>query len=239
MDLIQIKNLVKIYDDNGLSTKAVDGISLNIKTGEYVAIMGPSGSGKSTLLQILGCLERHTSGEYSFDGKEISSYSDEELALMRNQSIGFVFQNFNLLPRLSVLENVKLPLVYSQMPAVQRAPMAKEMIKLVDLEDRMNYPTSKLSGGEKQRVAIARALTNNPKIIFADEPTGSLDSKAGEIILKFFEDMHSQGKTILLVTHESQVAQCAERVIHLKDGCIESDINNSDRRIVYKSGFIK
>jgi putative ABC transport system ATP-binding protein len=223
MPLIEIKNLTKIYKDNDVETVGLDDINLKINEGEFVAIMGPSGSGKSTLLQVLGCLDRPTSGQYLIDDKALSDHTDDELAEIRNKKMGFVFQAFNLLPRLSVLENVKLPLVYSGMKEADRNKIATEMIKLVKLEDRIDYQASKLSGGQKQRVAVARALTNNPRIIFADEPTGNLDSKSGEIILNFLQKLNNQGRTIIIVTHEESVTKLAKRVIKILDGKIESD----------------
>ncbi|MCR4275654.1 MAG: ABC transporter ATP-binding protein [Candidatus Wolfebacteria bacterium] len=221
--LIETKGLKKIYSIDGSETPAVNGINLEIKEGEFVAIIGPSGSGKSTLLQILGCLDRPTGGEYFFDGKEIEKYSDDELAHLRNKKFGFVFQSFNLLGRLSVLENVELPLIYAGIPELKRREMAVKVIGSVGLSDRVDFETMRLSGGQKQRVAIARALVNEPRIIFADEPTGNLDSKSGEIILEFFEKLHEDGHTIVLVTHETYLAESAERIIYLKDGLIERE----------------
>ncbi len=221
--LIEIKDLKKVYSVEGAETPAVNGINLEIKEGEFVAIIGPSGSGKSTLLQILGCLDRPSGGEYFLDGKEISKYSDDELAHLRNKKFGFVFQAFNLLGRMSVLENVELPLVYAGIPEEKRKTVAKKVIDSVGLSDRIDFETMRLSGGQKQRVAIARALVNEPRIVFADEPTGNLDSKSGEVILEFFEKLHEQGHTIVLVTHETFLAESAERIIHLKDGLIEKE----------------
>lgn len=224
MVLIKIKNLHKTYYTDGIRTPAIQGVSFDINEGEFVAIMGPSGSGKSTLLHILGFLDEHTKGEYLFDGKKFGDFEESELAHLRNKRMGFVFQMFNLLARSTVLDNVKLPLLYSDVKESEWDKMAEKAIKAVDLEHRINYETSKLSGGEKQRVAIARALVNNPQIIFADEPTGNLDSKSGKKIMEIFQDLHEKGEhTILLITHETYTAEHAERIIKLKDGEISSD----------------
>ncbi len=239
MSLIEIKKLIKIYSDDGVDTRALDGVSLTINDGEFVAITGASGSGKSTLLQILGCLDRSTDGSYTFEGKEVSSYSDAELARIRNEKLGFVFQSFNLLPRLSVLDNVVLPLVYAGVSKKERVERAEAMIDLVGLADRRGYQASQLSGGQKQRVAIARALVNNPKVIFADEPTGNLDSKSGAVVLEFLQMLNDQGRTLVVVTHELYVAEAARRTVHIVDGRIDSDQPVAHRRIIAKDGFIK
>ncbi len=223
MALIATKNLKKIYDSGEEKTIAANDISIEIEAGEFVAIVGPSGSGKSTLMHILGCLDRPTHGHYFFEGKDLVSYTDDELAVIRNRKIGFVFQSFNLLPRLSVLENVKLPLLYSGIPEAERIRKAEKVIDLVGLRDRINYPAVNLSGGQKQRVAIARALVNEPKIIFADEPTGNLDSKSGEAVLDFFRELNRQGHTLVVVTHDRYVASAARRAILIKDGKVEKD----------------
>ncbi len=229
----------KIYTDDGVDTLALSGVDLKINEGEFVSIVGPSGSGKSTLMQVLGYLDRPTGGKYFFEGKELESYSDDELAKIRNEKIGFVFQAFNLLPRLSVLENVALPLMYRGVSVRERNKRAKELIHLVGLDDRADFHTSKLSGGQKQRVAIARALVNDPKIIFADEPTGNLDSKSGGVILEFLQELNDKGHTLVVVTHESYVAQAGSRILHIVDGKIDKDEKVEKRRIVSKEGFSK
>lgn len=240
MSLIETQDLVKEYYGDGISTRALDGISVTIEKGEFVAIVGPSGSGKSTLMHVLGCLDRLTGGSYLLEGHDISSYDDNQLAWLRNRHIGFVFQSFNLLPRETVLDNVKLPLVYADIHESKRIRRAKELIELVGLEDRTYHKASQLSGGQKQRVAIARALANNPHVIFADEPTGNLDSKSGETILRFLQDLNEkEGHTIVIVTHESYVAQSAKRIIHIHDGHIEKDEQVRDRKIVSHDGFTK
>src|SRR3989338_4386860 len=221
MALVELENVEKTYDDG---TQALRGISFRIEKGDFVAIMGPSGSGKSTVLHILGFLDRHTKGTYRFEGKTIDDYSDEELAHIRNQKMGFVFQAFNLLPRATVLENVMLPLLYSSTRPSLREQMAKEAIEAVGLSHRLGHLSSELSGGEKQRVAIARALVNKPEVIFADEPTGNLDSKSGHEVMKIIVKLNQQGKTIVLITHEKDIATYAQRVIYMRDGKIEKDL---------------
>lgn len=230
--LIELENIKKIYcaGDEASATHALDGVSLEIKTGEFVAIMGPSGSGKSTLLHVLGFLDKQTSGDYYFEGKNNKNYSDEELARVRNKEIGFIFQSFNLLPRTKVIDNVKLPLIYSGIKEVEWDGLAEQAIEAVGLLHRLNHEPSQLSGGEQQRVAIARALVNQPHVIFADEPTGNLDSKSGESIMEILQNLNENHKhTIILVTHETQTAKYAERIICLKDGLIESDEKVVDR----------
>lgn len=223
MNLLEVNNVGKFYRDGESETIALKNINLSIKKGEFVAIMGPSGSGKSTLLHIIGFLDRNSSGEYRFDGKLMDELTDEELAMTRNKKMGFVFQAFNLLSRVSVLENVKLPLMYAKMEEDKAEKKAKEAIELVGLSHRLNHEPSELSGGEKQRVAIARALVNNPLVIFADEPTGNLDSKSGEAIMDFLFSLNEKGTTIILITHERQTAEYADRIIHVKDGEVEKE----------------
>lgn len=224
MNIIEVKDLKKSYFDSEEPTHALSGVTFSVRKGEFVAIMGPSGSGKSTLLHLLGLLDIATSGEYIFDGKKISSYSGNELALLRNKKIGFVFQSFNLLARTSVLDNVKLPLSYSDVPESLWDEKAKAAIIAVGLGERMNHQPSELSGGEKQRVAIARALVNDPDVIFADEPTGNLDSKSGKNVMSIIQRLNvEEGKSIILITHETSTAEHAERIIRIMDGQVESD----------------
>jgi putative ABC transport system ATP-binding protein len=230
--LISIENLRKTYIMGDSEVKALQSASLNIYKNEYVALMGPSGSGKSTLMNLLGCLDSPTSGVYSLNGNNVANMVDEELALVRNKEIGFVFQTFNLLPRLSALENVALPLVYAGIPIKARLSRAKDMLAAVGLKDRMDHKPNELSGGQRQRVAVARALVNNPSIILADEPTGNLDSKTSYEIMQLFEEIHKLGNTIILVTHEPDIAEHAHRIVKLKDGFIESDeLNKSIQSI--------
>jgi len=228
-ELIVLKEVRKTYHLGITEVKAIRGINLSIKNGEFVAIMGPSGSGKSTLMHILGCLDRPSSGYYLLEGKRVDSLTDTELSHTRNEKIGFVFQNFNLLPQMTVRENVELPMVYSGVHSHQRHKAAKDHIDLVGLSHRISHLPSKLSGGERQRVAIARALINDPAILLADEPTGNLDSKTGSEILSLFDQISRKGKTIILVTHESDIAAHARRIIHIRDGVISSDVSTVDR----------
>ena len=224
MALIETKNLEKTYSNDEVSTRALKDATFSIERGEFVAIMGPSGSGKSTLLHILGFLDRASGGMYKFDGKTIDDYSDEELAHVRNKKMGFVFQAFNLLPKTNVLENVKLPLLYSDKKELTWDKIAKDAIDAVGLSHRIKHEPSQLSGGERQRVAIARALVNNPQIIFADEPTGNLDSKSGETIIEILKNLNTKEKhTIVLITHEVNTAKHAGRIIKLLDGRIVDD----------------
>jgi putative ABC transport system ATP-binding protein len=221
--IISLKNLEKVYGEDGNTTPALRGISFDIQKGEFLAIMGPSGSGKSTLLHILGFLDRPSDGDYKFEEKDMNSYADDELAILRNKKFGFIFQAFNLLAKASVLDNVRLPLMYADIPESKQVNMAIKAIDAVGLSHRIYHESAKLSGGEKQRVAIARALVNNPEVIFADEPTGNLDSKSGGQVMEFIENLHNQGHTIILITHETYTAEYAQRIIRLRDGLIESD----------------
>ncbi|MBI5079337.1 ABC transporter ATP-binding protein [Candidatus Wolfebacteria bacterium] len=238
MALIEVKNLEKVYSGDGVETPALDGVSFGVGAGEFVAVMGASGSGKSTLLHILGFLDKQTAGEYFFDGKTIDDYSEDEVAMIRNKKMGFVFQAFNLLPRISVLENVKLPLFYSDVNESLWNGLAVKAIEAVGLSHRVNHESFRLSGGEKQRVAIARALVNDPRIIFADEPTGNLDSKSGQQIMEIIRKLSDEEKrTIILITHEIYTAEHASRIIRLHDGKVQSD-EKVDKRSL-KNNFIK
>ncbi|MFY9724290.1 MAG: ABC transporter ATP-binding protein [Bryobacteraceae bacterium] len=221
--VIRTYDLWKTYVMGDQEIHAVSGVDIEIKRGEYVAIMGPSGSGKSTLMNLIGCLDTPTKGHYFINGNLVSEMTDDELARIRNKEIGFVFQTFNLLPRATALHNVELPLIYAGMSATERLERAKLAMRQVDLEQRMMHKPNELSGGQRQRVAVARALVNNPSILLADEPTGNLDSATGNEIMALFERLHQQGNTIILVTHEHDIAQHAWRVIHIRDGKIEKD----------------
>ncbi len=226
MTLINLSGIYKIYNVGGEEVRALDGVDLTINNNEYLAIMGPSGSGKSTMMNMIGCLDSPTSGIYEFEGEKVHIMDDGQLASIRNRKIGFVFQTFNLLPKASALHNVEIPLVYANIRKEKRIEMASEALKSVGLEDRMHHKPNELSGGQRQRVAIARALVNNPSIILADEPTGNLDSKSGHEILAIFDDLHAQGNTIILVTHEDDIAKHAKRTIRLFDGKITEDIKD-------------
>ena len=237
MKLIEVKNLNKTYESEGVKTPALKSATFTIEKGEFVSIMGPSGSGKSTLMQILGLLDRPSEGEYLLEGKNINQYSDDELAKIRNKKIGFVFQSFNLLPRTSVYENTELPLLYDEdhLETHNKEKIMKAL-ESVGMEHRTNYLSNQLSGGEKQRVAIARALVNDPEIIFADEPTGNLDSKSGLAVMRILQKLNNEGHTIILVTHETYTAQHAKRILQVKDGQIMSDEFVKDRLIADGEG---
>lgn len=222
-NLISIKNLNKIYKTGAVEVHALKNVNLEIEHGEFVAIMGQSGSGKSTLMNILGCLDRPTSGEYLLEGTDISSRSQDELSFIRNKKIGFVFQAFNLIPRTNVLRNVELPMIYAKIRSSQRTKRASELLEKVGLGDRMHHLPNELSGGQKQRVAIARALANNPPIILADEPTGNLDTRSSEEIMDIFTALNKEGNSVILVTHEPDIAEYADRVIVFRDGSLIED----------------
>ena len=224
MTLISLKRIYKIYNVGGEEVRALDGIDLDINENEYLAIMGPSGSGKSTLMNMVGCLDTPTSGIYEFEGEMVQVMDDSQLASIRNRKIGFVFQTFNLLPKATAQHNVEIPLVYANIRKRQRVEMASKALESVGLSDRSHHRPNELSGGQRQRVAIARALVNNPSIILADEPTGNLDSKSGHEIMNILDDLHQKGNTIILVTHEDDIAQHAHRVIRLLDGEITEDL---------------
>ncbi|MFH1178275.1 MAG: ABC transporter ATP-binding protein [bacterium] len=234
--MIEVHDLKKEFLEEDTPTRALRGVSFTIKKGEFVSIMGPSGSGKSTLLNILSFLDRPTGGSYTFQGKSIDDRDDRELARVRNEDMGFVFQAFNLLSRLSVYDNVEIPLLYSKISPAKRRTLIEEVVDDVGLRDKLHTETGRLSGGQKQRVAIARALVTNPNIIFADEPTGNLDSVSGEQVMEILGTLHNRGRTIILVTHETNTAEFASRIIRLKDGMIESDIPVTNIR---KDQFMK
>jgi putative ABC transport system ATP-binding protein len=221
--VIQTEDLWKTYEMGAEQLHALRGVSIEIRKGEYVAIMGPSGSGKSTLMNLIGCLDTPTKGNYWLAGRLVSQLDDDELAYIRNKDIGFVFQTFNLLPRATALHNVELPLIYNGTPAEERIERAKKTLEQVDLADRMMHKPNELSGGQRQRVAVARALVNSPSILLADEPTGNLDSATGEEIMGLFSRLHKSGNTIILVTHEADIAKHAHRIIRLRDGKVEKD----------------
>jgi putative ABC transport system ATP-binding protein len=227
MPLIETRDLWKTYVMGDEEIHALRGVSIVIERGEYVAIMGPSGSGKSTLMNLIGCLDTPSKGSYLLNGKQVSQMNDNELARIRNEEIGFVFQTFNLLPRASALHNVELPLVYAGVSGRDRQERAKGALEKVELAHRMNHRPNELSGGQRQRVAIARALVNNPSILLADEPTGNLDSKTGAEIMALFARLHQAGNTIILVTHEADIAAFAHRTIHLRDGQVEKDVRQA------------
>ena len=223
MGLISLKSIYKIYNVGGEEVRALDGVDLSINNNEYLSIMGPSGSGKSTMMNMIGCLDSPSSGLYEFEGEKVHIMDDSQLASIRNRKIGFVFQTFNLLPKASALHNVEIPLVYANIKKEKRLEMAANALISVGLEDRMHHRPNELSGGQRQRVAIARALVNEPSIILADEPTGNLDSKSGHEIMKIFDELHRSGNTIILVTHEDDIAKYSNRIVRLLDGKVVSD----------------
>jgi len=227
--LIDIRDITKVYDMGEERVHALDGVSLGVERGEYVGIMGPSGSGKSTLMNLIGCLDTPTSGSYVLNGREVARMTDDELAQIRNQEIGFVFQTFNLLPRTTALQQVELPLVYTGVPRKERHERAVKALQAVGLGDRMGHQPNEMSGGQRQRVAVARALINNPSILLADEPTGNLDSQTGTEIMALFDELNSRGNTIILVTHEEDIAAHARRIVRLRDGKIREDRANESR----------
>jgi len=236
MPLIEIKNLIRDYQNEEVITHVLCGLTFDIEKGEFVSIMGPSGSGKSTLMHILGFLDTLTSGQYNFGGQDVSSLTDDELAEMRRAKVGFIFQAFNLLARSSVLENVMLPMFYSKISPTKREQKAKAVLEAVGLSHRLAYTPNKLSGGEKQRVAIARALVNDPDIIFADEPTGNLDSKSGLQVMKILQKLNDEGRTIILVTHEKYTAEHAKRILQIKDGLLVGDFAVKNRLVAENNG---
>ncbi len=221
--IIKLENIKKVYENYGVKTEVLKGINLIIRKGEFVAIVGVSGSGKTTLMNIIGCLDTPTEGKYYLEGKDVSKLDDDQLSEIRNKYIGFVFQNFYLIPYLTALENVIVPTIYAKNPPKNPEKRAKELLKQVNLEDKINYKPNQLSGGQQQRVAIARALINNPEIILADEPTGALDRKTAKEIMSIFKDLHKKGKTIIIVTHDPEIANQAERIIHIEDGRIKEE----------------
>jgi len=230
--MIEIKDLKKEYFEQEIPTQALRGVNFSIDKGEFVSIMGPSGSGKSTLLHILSFLDRPTGGVYKFLGKSIDEMSDKELARVRNSDMGFVFQSFNLLSRLSVYDNVEIPLLYSDIPAIKRKGIVEEVVRSVGLEDKLHTEAGRLSGGQKQRVAIARALVTDPSVIFADEPTGNLDSQSGLQVMEILASLNKKGRTVILVTHETETAGFANRIIRIKDGVVESDKAITSNRVL-------
>lgn len=221
--MIRLVDIRKYYQTGPITVKALDGVNVHVETGELLAIIGPSGSGKSTMMNMLGCLDVPTGGEYFLDGREISKFDEDELADIRNKKVGFIFQNFNLLSRLSALENVELPLIYRGMGAAERRESAIKALSMVGLQDRIHHTPTELSGGQQQRVAIARALAGDPPVILADEPTGNLDSKSGKEVMEILKDLHKNGKTVIIITHDLKVADQAERVIKMQDGRIVND----------------
>lgn len=233
-NLIILKNISKTYITGEIEVQALQDISFTVNQGEFLAIMGPSGSGKSTLIHIIGALDKPTSGEYFLDGKRVENLSEDELADIRNQKIGFVFQFYNLLPRTTAIKNVSIPMMYGGIKKEEREKRSKEYLEMVGLGDRLYHTPSQLSGGQQQRVAIARALSMNPSIILADEPTGNIASKQAEEIMQVFQDINEKGNTILMITHEEDIAHYAKRIIHIRDGKIAQDLNNGNRKLIIK-----
>ncbi len=232
--MIEVNHLSKVYRNDSVETLALNDVSFEIEKGEFMAIMGPSGSGKSTLMHILGSLDKPTSGEYFLEGKDISSLDDDQLAEIRNQKIGFVFQSFNLLPRYTAKRNVILPMIYGDVPKEEREKRAVKFLKMMGLEKRIDHTPAQLSGGEKQRVAIARALTCNPSLILADEPTGNIATDQANEVMKIFQDLNERGHTLVVITHEEDIGACAKRIITIKDGRLVSDKKNKRRKMVGK-----
>jgi len=237
--ILELKNVYKAYVQGNMYVPVLKNINLAVNDGEYVAIMGPSGSGKSTLMNIIGCLDKANSGTYLLDGEDISEYKDKELSYIRNKSIGFVFQTFNLMPRQSAVDNVALPLQYAGIPKKERRELCLNALDMVGLADRVNFKPTQLSGGQKQRVAIARAMVNSPKILLADEPTGALDSKSGIQIMDLFNELHNQGVTIVMITHSDEIAAHADRIIRLVDGQITDDSADPEVAIQYMADMKK
>jgi len=233
--MIKVKNITKIYQTGEVEVKALMNVSFAVKKGEFVAIMGPSGSGKSTLMNILGALDKPTRGAYFLEGENVSQLNDDELAEIRNRKIGFVFQTYNLLPRTTALKNVTIPMMYGGIPKREREDRAKKLLAKVSLKERINHTPSQLSGGEQQRVAIARALSMNPRIILADEPTGNIASHQAMEIMEILQNLNEQGHTILIITHEEEIAEYAKRVIKIRDGQLDQDINNGRQKIAKKN----
>jgi putative ABC transport system ATP-binding protein len=232
--MIKIKNLKKVYQNGSICVEALKNINLQIQGREFVSIMGPSGSGKSTLMNILGCLDKPTEGIYELDGQSVQDMNDNQLAVIRNRKIGFIFQSFNLIPRISALKNVELPMIYAGVPAKERKERAIKALERVGLKERMDHKPNELSGGQRQRVAIARSLVNSPSVIFADEPTGNLDTKAGNEVMSIFQQLNEEGVTIIMVTHEPDIAQHTKRMIVCRDGEIIEDTPVKDQIILYK-----
>ncbi len=229
--ILELKNIYKNYYQGNMEVPVLKNINLSVEEGEYIAIMGPSGSGKSTLMNIIGCIDTPTSGEYYLDGEMINNYKDKDLSQVRNKKIGFVFQNFNLLPRLTAMDNVALPLQYAKVNKKQRKEMCTRVLTMVDLGDRMSFKPTQLSGGQKQRVAIARAMVNNPRILLADEPTGALDSKSGKQVMDLFDRLHEEGVTIIMITHADDIASRAKRVIKIIDGELIEEVKNDNQEV--------